>query len=64
MSQLEGKAALTANQQNQILAMTKNMMQARDKLKKMAASYPTSEARYRINLKEQEMRFLDFLKEL
>jgi len=56
--------ALTTKQQDKILAMVKNHIKQRERLKKNAKTYPVSEQRFRATVHEQEERFRDFLKEL
>lgn len=56
--------ALNTEQQDKILAMVKNTIQARERVKTLVKAGGVSEARYRATTKEQFDRFRDFLKEL
>ena len=56
--------ALTADQQSQILRWTKKLVQQNQRIRTMARSGYVSEGHRAKLIKEQQLKFCDFLKEL
>ena len=55
---------LTADQQSQILRWTKKLVQQNQRIRTMARSGYVSEGQRAKLIKEQQLKFCDFLKEL
>ena len=60
----QSKAALTADQQGEIMARVKKYMTDRQRVRKLAASFGATEKRFKAIVQQQDDCLRDFLKEL